>query len=389
MKGLIAILLTAAVTILIFLVLISLHEFGHFIAAKLSGVGVFEFSIGMGPAILKKQKGETLYSLRALPIGGYCKLEGEDEDNGSEKAFVNQKLWKRFIVISAGAVLNVLLGFVIFLILVSMNGVRNTTEVDTIETRANIAQSGISAGDKIVGINGHKIRFYNDIAYYLEDINSEKEIAVTVKRDGKKMEFSFMPSFEKQELIYDENGVSVTTVINGEAKQSYIAYSDEEKELYSEYVGKTRQSERYILGFTPCREKINPVNALSEAWAYTGFVIRLVYNALGELFTGKTGIDEFSGPVGVAAAVDTAVHTKGYGVQSVLNLAAMLTINLGVFNLLPIPALDGGRLLFLLAELVTRRRVPPEKEGMVHAIGMLLLLLFAAVILFNDILKLF
>lgn len=381
--------MTAIVTILIFLVLISLHEFGHFVAAKLSGVGVFEFSIGMGPAILKKQKGETLYSLRAFPIGGYCKLEGEDEGSGGESAFVNQKLWKRFVVIVAGALLNVILGFVIFLILVSMNDTVTTTKVGTIDQRAYIAESGIEQGDKIVGINGHKIGFYNDIAYYLEDINSKEEITVTVKRNGQKSEFSFMPSYEKREVTYNEDGAEVITSVNGVREQSYIVYDEEEKSLYSEYVGKSSQSERYILGFAPAVESLTVSNALAEAKSYTFFVIKLVYDALGELFTGKTGINEFSGPVGVAAAVDTAVHTKGYGLQNVLNLVAMLTINLGVFNLLPIPALDGGRLLFLLWELVTRRPVPPEKEGTVHAIGMILLLLFAAVILFNDILKLF
>lgn len=383
------ILATAAVTILIFLVLISLHEFGHFIAAKLSGVGVFEFSIGMGPAVFKKQKGETLYSLRILPIGGYCKLEGEDEDTGSERAFVRQKLWKRFIVISAGAILNLILGFLIFLVLVTSNGTRITTEVGTLDERASIAKSGIEEGDKIVALNGNRIGFYNDIAYCLENINPTDEINVTVKRDGERLDFSFMPSVEKRELLYDENGVTVTTVINGIKQQSYTAYNEDEKELYAEYTGKRQESERYILGFMPLREDITAVGALSEAKEYTFFVVKLVYNALGELFTGKTGIEDFSGPVGVAAAVDTAVHTKGYSVQSVLNLVAMLTINLGVFNLLPIPALDGGRLLFLLIELVTRRPVPPEKEGMVHAIGMVLLMLFAAVVLFNDVVKLF
>ena len=382
------ILVTAIVTILIFLVLISLHEFGHFIAAKLSGVGVLEFSIGMGPAIFKKQKGETLYSLRILPIGGYCKLEGEDEDNGSEKAFVKQKLWKRFIVISAGAILNVILGFVIFTVFVAMSGTITTTEVDTIEERANIAQSGIMPGDKIVAINGHKIHFYNDIAYYLENI-SDKIVDVTVKRNGQKLDYSFAPSLQKSEIIYDENGASITTVINGIENQSYVAYNDKEKEQYAEYAGKKQESERYILGFGAKRERAGFLNTVKEAYAYTGFVVRLVYNALGDLFAGKTGIEDFSGPVGVAAAVDTAVHAKGYSVQSVLSLAAMLTINLGVFNLLPIPALDGGRLLFLLIELVTRHPVPPEKEGMVHTIGMVLLLIFAAVVLFNDVMKLF
>lgn len=376
-------------TILIFLVLISLHEFGHFIAAKLSGVLVLEFSIGMGPAIYKTKRGETQYSLRALPIGGYCRLEGEDEETDSRRAFVNQKLWKRFIVICAGAFLNVVLGFVIFILLVSMNKTIVTTTVDSIEERAYIAESGIAPGDRIVAVNGHKVNFYNDIAYYLGNVGADTKIDVTVKRDGQRLDFSVVPSLEKQEIIYDENGAAVSTVINGIEKQSYVAYNDEEKELYAENAGKKQEGERYIIGFVAKREKAGVMNTIHEAYSYTCFVVKLVFGALGELVTGKTGIEEFSGPVGFAAAVDTAVHTKGYSVESVLNLVAMLTINLGIFNLLPIPALDGGRLLFLLIELVTRRPVPPEKEGMVHAVGMILLLAFAGVILFNDIIKLF
>lgn len=380
---------TAVVTILIFLALISLHEFGHFIAAKLSGVGVFEFSIGMGPAILKKQKGETLYSIRILPIGGYCKLEGEDGDTGGERSFAGQKLWKRFAVITAGALLNVILGFFIFLTLVIENGSVTTPRVATLEENAYIAESGIRAGDEIIEINGYKIGFYNDISYRLENINPNDEIEVTVKRDGEKLEFSFLPSHEVRKISYEADGAEIVTQINGKTEQSYVAYSNGEAEIYSGYEGKTTESERYILGFAPVVEDVNFQNAVSEAASYTVFTVKLVYNALGELFTGKTGIDEFSGPVGVAAAVDTAVHTKGYGLQSVLNLVALLTVNLGVFNLLPLPALDGGRLMFLLWELVTRKPVPPEKEGAVHAVGMLLLLLFAAVILFNDVVKLF
>lgn len=381
--------MTTAVTVLIFLVLISLHEFGHFAAAKLSGVGVYEFSIGMGPAIFKKTKGATLYSVRILPIGGYCKLEGEDEESGSESAFTNQKLWKRFVVIAAGAVLNLILGFAIFFGLVATNDSIVTTTVQTLEERAYIADSGIRAGDKIVAVNGKKVRFYNDIAYYLDGEASGKEISVTVKRDGERLDFSFLLSLEREKYVYDENGVSVVTQINGKEKQSYVTFDAEMKERYADYAGKTMENERYIVGFVPEREQVDLKNTFSEAYCYTGFVVRLVFGAIGDLFSGDAGIEDFSGPVGVATAVDTAVHTKGYGVENVLNLVAMLTINLGVFNLLPLPALDGGRLFFLLIELIAGKPVPPEKEGLVHAAGMMLLLMFAALVMFFDIKKLF
>ena len=380
---------TAIVTILIFLVLISLHEFGHFAAAKASGVGVLEFSIGMGPKIIQKVRKGTMYSLRALPIGGYCRLEGEDVDSDSESAFGNQKLWKRFVVIAAGAVLNILLGFVIFVIIVGMQKNIYTTSIQSVDERAYIAQAGLTENDKIIGINGHKVGFYNDISYYLGDVSKDTEITVDIKRDGKKKSFTFLPSEEKQTVVYDENGASITTSINGIEKQSYITFTDEQKEMYADYIGKEQSSQRYILGFTPKIESVSVTNIFPEAYHCTCFVVKLVYGAIADLFKGETGIEEFSGPVGVAAAVDTAVHTKQYTMENILNLVAMLTINLGLFNLLPIPALDGGRLFFLLIELIFRKPVPPDKEGLVHTIGMLLLLVFAAVVLYNDIMKMF
>lgn len=376
-------------TIVIFLILISLHEFGHFIAAKLSGVSVLEFAIGMGPAIWKKQGKETLYSLRALPIGGYCKLEGEDEDSEKENAFNNQKLWKRFIVISAGAILNLILGFVVFLFVVGMEGSIATTTIKTIDTRAYIDEAGILEGDKIIKINGRKVNFYRDISYYLSDRKADETVEVSVKRNGEKLDFSVTPSLQSEKYIYDENGVSVISQVNGVEEQRYIAYSDEERENFSQYAGEEREQSRYIIGFSPVVEPVSVKNIFSESYGYTVFVVKMVYDALGDLFTGKTGIEQFSGPVGVATAVDTAVSQKGYEIPNVLLLLAMLTINLGIFNLLPLPALDGGRLVFLVIELVFRKPVPRDKEGIVHAIGMILLLLLAAVILFNDVLKLF
>lgn len=379
--------LTVVVTIIIFLVLISLHEFGHFAMAKLSGVSVLEFSIGMGPAVFKKKKGETLYSIRVLPIGGYCKLEGEDEKSDNKRAFGNQKLWKRFLVIAAGAVLNILLGYVIFAVLVGMQDTLPKPRVQSIEERAYIAQTGIEPGDRIVSINGHRINFYQDISYYLSSVSEQEEVEITVKRGDEKLDFSFLPSYEETRIIYEEDGATEITRVNGVEEQVYVAYDEETAEIYADKAGTEEESARYILGFMPAVEEVTFKNVISEAYYYTIFVVKLVCDALGGLVTGSVGIDQLSGPVGVAAAVDTAVKTQ-YSFQNVLNLVAMLTINLGVFNLLPIPALDGGRILFLLIELIFRKPVPPDKEGLVHTIGMLLLLALAAVILFNDILKL-
>lgn len=379
---------TAIVTILIFLVLISLHEFGHFIMAKLTGVSVLEFSVGMGPAIFKKQGKETLYSLRALPIGGYCKLLGEDEKSDSEAAFSNQKLWKRILVVVAGAILNIVLGYVIFVLIVGLQKTITTTTIDSVDQRAYIAESGIKTGDRIVRINGQDINFYNDIAFSLGSVSPDKEIDVTVKRNGEELKFSILPSLEERVIAYDGEGAKITTTVNGETDHSYLTFSDEEKEAFLDLKGKEEKTTRYILGFVPGREKVTLTNIFSEAYHYTVFVIKVVYNALVELVTGKVGIEQFSGPVGVAAAVDSAVKSKQYSLLNLLNLVSMLTINLGIFNLLPLPALDGGRLFFLLIELVIGKRVPQDKEGLVHTIGMLLLLAFAAVVLFNDIVRL-
>ena len=182
--------ITAIVTVIIFMVMITLHEFGHFIMAKSVGVGVPEFAIGMGPAILKKQGKETLYTLRLLPIGGYCRLEGEDEGSDSPTAFGNQKLWKRFLVVAAGAVLNLILGFVLFIVIVGMTGPFRSNTIGKVDERASLAQSGVQAGDKIIRINGHRINSYNDVTLYTSEFESGKEFEIVVKRDGKKLSFS-------------------------------------------------------------------------------------------------------------------------------------------------------------------------------------------------------
>jgi len=369
--------------------MISLHEFGHFIAAKLSGVKVFEFAIGMGPAIFKKQKGETLYSVRIFPIGGYCSLEGEDAESDSPSAFNNQKLWKRFIVVSAGAILNILLGFVLSVVL--MSGVEETPVpvIESLVENTNTALAGIEPGDRIVEINGHKINFYTDVSYYLSEMEKEQELQITVKRNGEKHSYSFLPSVEESTILYEENGAKITTSINGVISEEYVEYNEEQKEYYSDKIGETSTSQRLIMGFVPEIKEMTFTRAVDEAYHYTFFVVKMVYDALGDLVTGKTGIDQFSGPVGIATVVDEAVHSPGYGIEDIINIIVLLTINLGVFNLLPLPALDGGRLVFILIEFIFRKPVPPEKEGMVHAIGMVLLMLLAVVVLFNDVLKLF
>ncbi len=380
-------LVTTVVTILIFLVMITLHEFGHFIMAKSVGVNVLEFAIGMGPAIFKKQGKETLYSVRIFPIGGYCKLEGEDDASDSPSAFSNQKLWKRFLVVSAGAIFNLILGFLVFAVIVGMMGTFASNTVGEVDSRSYLAEAGVLPGDKIVAINGHKIGFYNDIALYTDDFEEDTEFELTVKRNGEKFKFNLKPSLDITKITYGENSAKYSDTINGVEEVKTVEY---EEPIPEEYIGKTYTATRYIIGFKALEMDVTIANILPQAWNYTSYIARSIYAALGEMITGKTGLDNVSGPVGVASVVGEAVNSGSVKTSSVnvLFIVAMLSVNLGIFNLLPLPALDGGRIFFMLIELVRGKPIPAEKEGIVHAIGLLLLLALAVVICFNDILKL-
>lgn len=381
--------ITAIVSIAMFFVMISLHEFGHFIVAKILNFKVDEFSIGMGPAILKRKKGETQYSLRILPVGGYCKFEGEDEkDNDNPRAFANQKPWKRLLVLLAGGIFNVVLGFVLFMIVVFSISPVSTNVVDNTVEHSYVEQAGMQPGDKIVAINGKKVNFYNDIRLYTQNFEKDENAVITVKRDGKKIDFNFKPSERSEEAVYTDTGVQVNSTINGYTTEKFISYSDSVPKDDS-LVGQSQQSKSYIIGFYPRQKDINIFNVWGETYNETKFAVKLVYQSFWQMITGKIGIDKMSGPVGIVKEVNNQVNSGKYSVVNVINLVALLTINLGVFNLLPIPALDGGRILFVLIEMIRRKPIPPDKEGIVHAVGMLLLLLFILFISFHDIMRLF
>lgn len=380
---------TAIVSILMFLVMISLHEFGHFIVAKLLNFKVDEFSIGMGPAIFKKKKGETQYSIRALPLGGYCKFEGEDEEcNDNPRAFSNQKPWKRLLVLFAGGLFNIILGFTIFLVIVPSTSPARTNTIDTVVEHSYIQQVGIVPGDEIIKINGKRVDFYNDITLYTQNFKKDEKATVTVSRNGEKIDYSFTPTEQIVETTYTENGVQVKSTINGHTTENFVDYSDEVLKN-NEIIGQTQTATRYIIGFTPVLKDINIFNVWGEAVNETKFVVKLVYQSFWQMITGKIGVKEMSGPVGIVTEVNNAVNSGTNSWLYVLNLVALLTINLGVFNLLPVPALDGARILFVLIEMVRRKPIPPEKEGIVHGVGMLLLLSFIVFISFHDIMRLF
>lgn len=379
---------TAIVTILMFLVMVSLHEFGHFITAKLMNFKILEYSIGFGPAIWHSKKSEIQYSLRAVPFGGYCKFEGEDEASDDERAFSNRPVWQRIIVVAAGGIFNIILGFILFLIILPSSSPVATNVVSEVVPNSYIEEAGILPGDEIIEINGKHVSFYNDITLYTDDFVADTECTITVKRDGEKKSFTFKPSENIIEYVYTEDGIEVTSIMNGKRDEKQFVAYDENNIKDEEMVGKTETVSRLIIGFRPQMEDINILNIWGETWNETKFVVKLVYNSLWQMITGKVGVEQMSGPVGIVSEVNNAVTSGGRSWLYVLNLMALLTINLGVFNLLPIPALDGGRLLFMLIELVTRKRIPPEKEGLVHAIGFMILIALVLFVSYHDIMRL-
>ena len=371
-----------------FLVMVSLHEFGHFITAKLMNFKILEYSIGFGPAIWHSKKSEIQYSLRAIPFGGYCKFEGEDEKSEDKRAFSNQPVWKRMIVVAAGGIFNVILGFVLFLFIVPALSPISTNVIDEVVENSYIEEAGILPGDEVVEINGKHVSFYNDISLYTQDFRTGEECELVVKRDGEKLSFTFRPSESVTEYTYTDEGIEVTSSMNGVSEETVLYRYGEGAERDDSKIGTTETVTRLIIGFRPQQEDINALNIWGEAWNETKFVVKLVYNSLWQMVTGRVGMDQMSGPVGIVSEVNNAVNSGSESWLYVLNLTALLTINLGVFNLLPIPALDGGRLLFMIIELIRRKPIPPEKEGIVHAIGFLLLIALIIAVSFNDIMRL-
>ena len=386
--------LTIVITIVMFLVLITVHEFGHFIMAKISGIKVEEFSVGMGPAIFKKQGHKTLYSLRIVPFGGYCRFA--DEDGKNPDALSKQKKRKRFFVLVSGALLNVILGYFLIVIMTLVmpvaDGEANKISVPIVESvveNSYIAQAGLKSGDEIIEIDGHRIRIYNDIALYTSQFSEDTVSQIKVKRGDEKLTISFKPTVSETTYNYKENHIEVVTRINGKESVEQYEYSTEiDDKQIKELLGKTETQKRLIIGFVPASENVGIGNVFSYSFHYTGYVVRLVYKSLWDLLTGTVGMEAVSGPVGIVGVVNDAVETGEFWLVNILHLAAVITINLGIFNLLPLPALDGGRLVFLFVEAIRRKPISSRKEEMIHTIGLVILMIFGIVIAFSDVFKL-
>lgn len=330
-----------AVAILLFIILIVIHEFGHFIAAKLLGVRVNEFAIGMGPKLIKWGKGETKYSINAFPIGGYCAMEGEDEESTDERAFCRKKPWRRFLIVIMGATFNLILGLILVAVTLIPEKRFTTTTVASFHESAVSAQYGLQEGDKIIKVDGRRIFSTYDLSYAFSNID-DGAIDITVKRDGKKIELDDV-KFASEEI----DGINYLTV------DFYVEGKDK---TFISFIGHTFDT------------------AVSNC--------AVVYRSLIDLVTGRYGISAVSGPVGVTVAISDIAKQN---FMALVQMMALITINLGLFNLLPIPALDGGRLVFILFEMIFRKPVPQKYESIVHAIGMVLLLGLMVVITFKDI----
>lgn len=333
--------ITIISSIIIFLLVILIHEFGHFIVAKRNGVSVLEFSIGMGPKLFQRESNGTLYSLRMLPVGGYCQLEGEDEENDSPNSLNNQSPLVRLKVILAGAIMNFLLAFILLILLMSVS--RVSTEVSGVLEDSPAYSSGIQTGDKIVSINGKNI---NDGEELLKNIKeSQGDLDIGVIRDSQSKNIKVTPRLE-----------------NNVRK-----------------IGVNFQEEYDIKNFSLIKGfKKGVITFLN----LTG----MLYKFLGMLITGQLGLGGVSGPVGVVKEIGNAAKT---GVANLIFLLAYININLGVFNLLPIPALDGGRAIFILIEMIFGKKISQEKEGYIHMVGLILLLALIAVVTIKDVIKLF
>lgn len=345
-------LVTVLVAILCFGIIILIHEAGHFFVAKKCGIRVLEFSIGMGPAIFSKTRGETKYSVRALPIGGYCAMEGEDESSSDPRAFRSQKVWKRILVTVAGATMNLILGF--FLIIFSVCADTAITSTTVADFHADSAGNSVASsdkwlqqGDRFVEINGLHIFTANDISYALQNDTCDT-FTVKVEREG--------------EIVTLEN----------------VEFLDRETTgLLDFYVYGQHKTIGNVLSYT-CKSFVSTA--------------RLIWISLFDLISGKYGFHDLSGVVGIVDTTAQVVkQTRSFreACMTLFELMSFITINVGIFNLIPFPALDGGRLVFLIIEAIRRKQIPAKVEGMIHFVGLAALMLLMIAITFQDVIKIF
>lgn len=347
---------TVILFLLIFGVVVISHEFGHFLIGKRNGIRVVEFAIGMGPTLFSFTKGETKYSLKLLPIGGACMFDGEDgvaaEDGvQDEHSFLSANVWARIATVFAGPLFNFLLAFVFSLIIVAFTGTDRPIVQQFMEDSA-AEEAGLQVGDEIVNINGERIHLYREVSL-ISALNKGQTMDIVVKRNGEKQKITLVPKYS------EEDG-------------------------------------RYYIGLVGAGEymKCNPVQVFQYGWYEVKYWVKATYKSLLMLLQGQATKDDVSGPIGIAQFVgDTYEEVKPYGISSVIftmmNIVILLSVNLGIMNLLPLPALDGGRLVFMFIEVIRGKPVSPEKEGMVHFAGLVVFMILMVFIMYNDIARIF
>lgn len=334
------------IALLVFGLLIFIHELGHFLSARACGVGVKEFAIGMGPKLLswKSKKYDTVYRLRLLPIGGFVSMVGEDDESSESNAFCNQKVWKRICIVVAGPIMNILLGFLLMLILVIGQGNLYGTTVKQFSENALSSQK-LAINDQIIKIGNTKVFTANDVVYEIMN-QGYKPIDVTVIRDNNKIVVNDV-SFP----VINDKGVELGV---------YDFYMAQEENTFANY--------------------------LKHSYYRSLSTVKMVIDSIFDLFGGRYGLEAVSGPIGVTEVIVEAAQSSFF---TLLYVVIVISINLGVFNLIPFPVLDGGRLLFLIIEGITRKPVKKEIENFINFAGMMILFAFMAFIIVKDVFGLF
>ncbi len=342
------------IALLVFSAIIFFHEFGHFLLAKKNGIYVNEFAVGMGPTLFSFQKKETKYCLKAIPMGGYCMMMGEDEDVNDVHSFSQKSVWARISVVIAGPFFNFILAFILSVILIGVCGYDSPLITDFSEDSA-AQEAGLLVGDVITGYNGHKIYNFREIMVYNQLNQSGDEVTLTVNRDGEELQYSFSPK-------KTENG--------------------------------------YLMGIQSVgREKAGFVNTLKYSVLELRYYVKTTFISLKYLISGKLGLKSMSGPVGIVSmmsdTIDEAKESAGGNAReavlnvilNMINFCIMLSSNLGIMNLLPFPALDGGRTLMLLIEAFFKKKMSATKEALINTIGFMLLLGLMFIVMVQDIIK--
>jgi len=349
-------LINVLIALVVFSAIIFFHELGHFLFAKLNGIYVQEFAIGMGPSLFSFTKAETKYSLKAIPMGGYCMMLGEDDDVEEENSFSTKSVWARISVVVAGPIFNFILAFVLALILMAVIGYDSTKITDFSES-SPAKEAGVMVGDVITEYNGNKVYNFREILVYTQFNQTGEPITLKVNREGTEEEFTFTP--EKTDSGY----------------------------LMGIYAG--------------AREKGNVLDTIRYSYYELRYNIKTTFLSLEYLVTGKLGIKNLSGPVGIVSMMSDTIEESKKSAEgdisiaiinillNMVNICIMLSANLGVMNLLPLPALDGGRTLLLLVEAIFKKKLPAEKEAWINNAGFLLLIGLMVVVMFQDILNLF